>query len=213
MSWRSSCGNRRSFGHPLVLSNYLEAQANLPYVDDSAAESPLSEDNIVGLTAHFLDAPAGGLASLTGLTSLNTLAADLYPPVSNHAAVAASHWMPITADRDDVISLMTGGMQSRSRQNSYCSHGSRWSYSSHVEQPFSNLRSASRLLDSSTGTRSCRNSLLASAPLQQQQQQPPVINNPYPESENSTNNDDASLSEDNVSCLWPPDYLVSEPEN
>ena len=158
MSWRSSCGNRRSLGHPLVLSNYLEAQANLPYVDDSAAESPISEDNVVGLASHFLDAPAGGLASLTGLTSLNTLAVnngagDYYNP-----GYSAVHWP--TTDRDDVISLMTG---MRSRQNSYCSHGSRWSYSSHVEQSLGNLRSASRLDSSTGGTRSCRNSLLATA--------------------------------------------------
>ena len=119
---------------------------------------------MVGLAAHFLDTPAGGLASLTGLTSLNTLAADAYPPFSAaQAAAAAAHWATGTSgcvygsDRDDVISLMTG---MRSRQNSYCSHGSRWSYSSHVEQSLGNLRSVSRL-DSSTGTRSCRNSLLA----------------------------------------------------
>lgn len=197
MSWRSSCGNRRSFGHPLVLSNYLEAQANLPYVDDSAAESPQSEDNVVGLAAHFLDAPTGGLASLTGLTSLNTLAADAYPPMS--AFVNSGHWA-IAGDRDDVISLMTG---MRSRQNSYCSHGSRWSYSSHVEQSLANLRSASRL-DSSTGTRSCRNSLLAAGGASA------APSNCHQCTNNHTNNlADYPASPIMSDDAWPPDYLVS----
>ena len=193
MSWRSSCGNRRSLGHPLVLSNYLEAQANLPYVDDSAAESPMSEDNVVGLASHFLDAPAGGLASLTGLTSLNTLAVgDYYHPANN-----AVHW-PLT-DRDDVISLMTG---MRSRQNSYCSHGSRWSYSSHVEQSLGNLRSASRLDSSTGGTRSCRNSLLASAA------HAAFASSACHQCNGASTNHEGSLSED--ASFWPPDYVVCD---
>lgn len=93
-------------------------------------------------------------------------------------------------DRDDVISLMTG---IRSRQNSYCSHGSRWSYSSHVEQSFANMRSASGLGDSSTGTRSCRNSLLINKTSSCHQC-------------NNHTNHESSLSED--ASLWPPDYLV-----
>ena len=148
----------------------------------------MSEDNVVGLASHFLDAPAGGLASLTGLTSLNTLEADFLP-------AGAAHW-PMT-DRDDVISLMTG---MRSRQNSYCSHGSRWSYSSHVEQSLGNLRSASRL-DSSTGTRSCRNSLLVNAAHA-------AFSSACQQCGTSTNNE-GSLSED--ASFWPPDYVVRIP--
>ena len=208
LSWRSSCGNRRSFGHPLVLSNYLEAQANLPYVDDSAAESPLSEDNVVGLAAHFLDAPAGGLASLTGLTSLNSLAANAYPG----PGAISGHWPGIgygATDRDDVISLMTG---MRSRQNSYCSHGSRWSYSSHVEQSFANMRSASRQGQSSTGTRSCRNSLLAAtlAPSMRMAQDCHHCDGGQHSIRGGDGtasiNNEGSLSDD--ASLWPPDYLV-----
>ena len=59
------------------------------------------------MAAHFLDAPTGGLASLTGLTSLNSLAAaNAYLPQA-----LSGHWpgMNYPADpRDDVISLMTG---------------------------------------------------------------------------------------------------------
>ena len=147
----------------------------------------------MGLASHFLDAPAGGLASLTGLTSLNTLAVgagDYY-----HPGNSAVHW-PLT-DRDDVMSLMTG---MRSRQNSYCSHGSRWSYSSHVEQSLGNLRSASRLDSSTGGTRSCRNSLLATA-----------AHAAFPSAchqcgGTSTGRDSGSLSED--ASFWPPDYVV-----
>ena len=162
------------------------------------------------MAAHFLDAPTGGLASLTGLTSLNSLAAaNAYLPQA-----LSGHWpgMNYPADpRDDVISLMTG---MRSRQNSYCSHGSRWSYSSHVEQSFANMRSASRQAgnggeNSSSGTRSCRNSLLApsSAQLRGMMAQESCQHCSDQQSIANTNNE-ASLSDD-VS-LWPPDYLVSE---
>ena len=160
------------------------------------------------MAAHFLDAPTGGLASLTGLTSLNSLAAaNAYLPQA-----LSGHWpgMNYPADpRDDVISLMTG---MRSRQNSYCSHGSRWSYSSHVEQSFANMRSASRQAgnggeNSSSGTRSCRNSLLApsSAQLRGMMAQESCQLCSDQQSIANTNNE-ASLSDD-VS-LWPPDYLV-----
>ena len=159
------------------------------------------------MAAHFLDAPTGGLASLTGLTSLNSLAAaNAYLPQA-----LSGHWpgMNYPADpRDDVISLMTG---MRSRQNSYCSHGSRWSYSSHVEQSFANMRSASRQAgngeNSSSGTRSCRNSLLApsSAQLRGMMAQESCQHCSDQQSIANTNNE-ASLSDD-VS-LWPPDYLV-----
>lgn len=37
----SSSGDRK----PLVLSTYLDAQEHLPYADDSAAVTPMSEDN------------------------------------------------------------------------------------------------------------------------------------------------------------------------
>ena len=188
----------------------------MPYVDDSAAESPLSDDNVVGLASNFLDAPAGGLASLTGLTNLST---D-FPPGAQLPVTSRMYW---PSDRDDVISLMTG---LRSRQNSYCSHGSRWSYSSHVEQSFGNLRSVSRLQEAahqannacgggggggSNGTRSCRNSLLAGVPGSLM----PVIGTTadvlggpplVPSEIYDAPLYDGSLSED-VS-LWPPDYVV-----
>ena len=164
------------------------------------------------MAAHFLDAPTGGLASLTGLTSLNSLAAaNAYLPQA-----LSGHWpgMNYPADpRDDVISLMTG---MRSRQNSYCSHGSRWSYSSHVEQSFANMRSASRQAgvgeNSSSGTRSCRNSLLApsSAQLRGMMAQESCQHCSDQQSIANTNNE-ASLSDD-VS-LWPPDYLVRSAKN
>ena len=180
----------------------------MPYVDDSAAESPLSDDNVVGLASNFLDAPAGGLASLTGLTNLST---D-FPPGAQLPVTSRMYW---PSDRDDVISLMTG---LRSRQNSYCSHGSRWSYSSHVEQSFGNLRSVSRLQEAqaacgggSNGTRSCRNSLLAGVPgslmpvigaTADVLGGPPLV----PSEIYDATLYDGSLSED-VS-LWPPDYVV-----
>lgn len=37
----SNSGDRK----PLVLSTYLDAQEHLPYADDSAAVTPMSEDN------------------------------------------------------------------------------------------------------------------------------------------------------------------------
>ena len=45
-SWRNgprrmAAGDRK----PLVLSTYLDAQEHLPYADDSAAVTPMSEDN------------------------------------------------------------------------------------------------------------------------------------------------------------------------
>ena len=46
----------------------------------------------------------------------------------------------------------------RSRHNSYCSHASRWSYSSHVIDPLQGLRSASSCMVNQTAS-SCRNSL------------------------------------------------------
>ena len=160
------------------------------------------------MAAHFLDAPTGGLASLTGLTSLNSLAAaNAYLPQA-----LSGHWPGMnypTDPRDDVISLMTG---MRSRQNSYCSHGSRWSYSSHVEQSFANMRSASRQAgngeNSSSGTRSCRNSLLApsSAQLQRGMMAQESCQHCSDQQSIANTNNEASLSDD-VS-LWPPDYLV-----
>ena len=183
----------------------------MPYVDDSTAESPLSDDNVVGLASNFLDAPAGGLASLTGLTNLST---DFPPGCAQLPVTSRMYW---PSDRDDVISLMTG---LRSRQNSYCSHGSRWSYSSHVEQSFGNLRSVSRLQEAqqaacgggggSNGTRSCRNSLLAGVPgcpLMPVGTTADVMGPPLVPSEiYDATLYDGSLSED-VS-LWPPDYVV-----
>ena len=47
----------------------------------------------------------------------------------------------------------------RSRHNSYCSHASRWSYSSHLIDPLQGLRSASSCMMNN----SCRNSLSARA--------------------------------------------------
>ena len=203
LSWWSSCGNRRSFGHPLVLSNYLEAQANLPYVDDSAADSPLSEDNVVGLAAHFLDAPAGGLASLTGLTSLNSLAA-----VNPYPTRISGKWPGMyTNDREDVTSLIS---DMRSRKNSYCSHGSRWSYSSHMEQTFTNMRSASQL-ESSSGTRSCRNLLLA-ATLTGPTAQLKMMHKEHclQCDQQSLPGGECTASMSDDASLWPPDYLVSK---
>ena len=133
LSWRSCCG------HPLFYSSYLQAQANLPYVDDSEAVSPTSEENNVhGCLADSLS----GMATVAGQIG------------SHPGCLGRVHWLG-SVDHDSF----------RSRQNSYCSHASRWSYTSH------SLRSASRLAGggfgpgsdecpSGTGTRSCRNSLL-----------------------------------------------------
>jgi hypothetical protein len=153
---------------------------------------------VVGLTAHFLDAPAG-LASLTGLINLNTHEDGCGGPAN--WAGARVHW-PGCSDRDDVISLMAG---SRSRQNSYCSHASRWSYSSHVEQCMGNLRSASRL--DSNGTRSCRNSLLLPQPSMSQAGQP-TSPQQLPYTDGSTTQNGSSIS-DMDGSHWPPDYVVS----
>jgi hypothetical protein len=35
--------------HPIVLSTYLDAQAHLPYADDSSAPTPMSEENGSGI--------------------------------------------------------------------------------------------------------------------------------------------------------------------
>ena len=163
----------------------------------------MSEDNVVGLTAHFLDTPAGGLTSLTGLTSLNSLAA-----VHGYPNGISGQWPGIVYadDRDDVTSLMTG---MRSRQNSYCSHGSRWSYSSHMEQSLANIRTASHP-ESSTGTRSCRNLLLAatlvgpSAKLKMMHQEPCLQCD-----QQSLQLEECTDSLSDVASLLPPDYLVS----
>lgn len=49
-TWRNGprrVGNNNSSSDrkPLVLSTYLDAQEHLPYADDSAAVTPMSEDN------------------------------------------------------------------------------------------------------------------------------------------------------------------------
>ena len=50
-TWRNGprrVGNNNSSSSdrkPLVLSTYLDAQEHLPYADDSAAVTPMSEDN------------------------------------------------------------------------------------------------------------------------------------------------------------------------
>ena len=111
----------------------------MPYVDDSEAVSPISEENNVhGCLADSLS----GMATMSGQMG------------GHPGCLGRVHWLG-SVDHDSF----------RSRQNSYCSHASRWSYTSH------SLRSASRLAGggfgggsdegpSGTGTRSCRNSLL-----------------------------------------------------
>ncbi|KAK4306528.1 hypothetical protein Pmani_021653, partial [Petrolisthes manimaculis] len=43
--WRNANGRRFGDRKPLVLSTYLDAQEHLPYADDSAAVTPMSEEN------------------------------------------------------------------------------------------------------------------------------------------------------------------------
>lgn len=50
---------------PLVLSTYLDAQEHLPYADDSAAVTPMSEDNGVIVVPPY---PAN-LGKMTRFTS------------------------------------------------------------------------------------------------------------------------------------------------
>ncbi|KAK7073993.1 hypothetical protein SK128_023268, partial [Halocaridina rubra] len=44
-TWRTTNGRRFGDKKPLVLSTYLDAQEHLPYADDSAAVTPMSEEN------------------------------------------------------------------------------------------------------------------------------------------------------------------------
>ncbi|XP_071512566.1 sodium channel protein para isoform X4 [Panulirus ornatus] len=44
-NWRTTNGRRFGDKKPLVLSTYLDAQEHLPYADDSAAVTPMSEEN------------------------------------------------------------------------------------------------------------------------------------------------------------------------
>ncbi|XP_064104911.1 sodium channel protein para-like isoform X2 [Macrobrachium nipponense] len=44
-AWRTTNGRRFGDRKPLVLSTYLDAQEHLPYADDSAAVTPMSEEN------------------------------------------------------------------------------------------------------------------------------------------------------------------------
>ncbi|XP_047500155.1 sodium channel protein para-like [Penaeus chinensis] len=44
-TWRTANGRRFGDKKPLVLSTYLDAQEHLPYADDSAAVTPMSEEN------------------------------------------------------------------------------------------------------------------------------------------------------------------------
>ncbi|XP_042876654.1 sodium channel protein para-like isoform X4 [Penaeus japonicus] len=44
-AWRAANGRRFGDKKPLVLSTYLDAQEHLPYADDSAAVTPMSEEN------------------------------------------------------------------------------------------------------------------------------------------------------------------------
>ena len=116
----------------------------------------------------------------------------------------------------------------RSRHNSYCSHASRWSYSSHVADPMQGLRSASSCLGESTGTRSCRNSLL----LPQSVSANPVVSANGTEMHITSNVQDDCMTQNNIKSptaslrilegtsdllssdmvdrnSLPPDYLVS----
>lgn len=45
ITWRTANGRRFGDKKPLVLSTYLDAQEHLPYADDSAAVTPMSEEN------------------------------------------------------------------------------------------------------------------------------------------------------------------------
>ncbi len=215
-----------------MLSAYLEAQANLPYVDDSTAESPQSpDDNVVGLTSYFLDTPTNPYAHDL-VHDLVSLTGGGYDPhhhqggagmggpatIGGHPA-SCVHWPMNAYEGGPYPSYYSPytyggggppGGELRSRQNSYCSHASRWSYSSHVEQSLGNMRSASRA--DSNGTRSCRNSLLLAS-------KPPVppnnsVINPAAAvsgvASTVTNGGgcEASLSEYDGG-FWPPDYVVS----
>ncbi|XP_037081523.1 sodium channel protein para-like isoform X2 [Pollicipes pollicipes] len=45
LTWRAANGRKLGDRKPLVLSTYMDAQEHLPYADDSAAVTPMSEEN------------------------------------------------------------------------------------------------------------------------------------------------------------------------
>lgn len=61
---------------PLVLSTYLDAQEHLPYADDSAAVTPMSEDNGAIVVPPYTLNNLGKLSLLEAVKALVSLTLD-----------------------------------------------------------------------------------------------------------------------------------------
>ena len=62
LTWRAANGRKLGDRKPLVLSTYMDAQEHLPYADDSAAVTPMSEENGTMVLPVYQQQPSGLLA-------------------------------------------------------------------------------------------------------------------------------------------------------
>ena len=62
LTWRAANGRKMGDRKPLVLSTYMDAQEHLPYADDSAAVTPMSEENGTMVLPLYQQPPSGLLA-------------------------------------------------------------------------------------------------------------------------------------------------------
>ena len=62
LTWRAANGRKLGDRKPLVLSTYMDAQEHLPYADDSAAVTPMSEENGTMVLPVFQQQPSSLLA-------------------------------------------------------------------------------------------------------------------------------------------------------
>ena len=152
-SWRSACGPaapRTCIGRQmppltdLALSSFLES--SLPYADDSDAMT------IASISCKVFDDTDNGdddvcCNSVTGSvlsTPTNNWGINGLAPPPPPQQMRQDHLRP--RDHWRAIGNGTNGNyeDSLSRKNSYCSHGSHWSYSSHADPMLLLYRSASR---------------------------------------------------------------------
>ncbi|XP_043241966.1 sodium channel protein para-like isoform X3 [Amphibalanus amphitrite] len=62
LTWRAANGRKMGDRKPLVLSTYMDAQEHLPYADDSAAVTPMSEENGTMVLPVYQQQPSSLLA-------------------------------------------------------------------------------------------------------------------------------------------------------
>lgn len=199
LSWRSNCGPGTRKPLPLsdvALSAYFGL--SLPYADDSdvatTPEPPFSEDE----GGSSRGETSGGRVRWSHYS--NNSINKSYVQLAAAAAAAASSrgWQTTTG--------AAGGGGGLSRKNSYCSHGSRWSYSSHAD-PLLLYRSASRSVCydrvSLAGGGGGGGGTAA-------QQSPSMLYLPNNNTHNNNHNNPAlAISDEFMNASIPPDYLVS----